>query len=87
MAMSDRPIASLGILSSAVYGYRRNASRLTWMRYSAIKDGTIIVRFIIAFNGTDTQVREVGDELWMPTRVTLERSTSPAQLGRGTHQV
>ena len=47
------------------------------MRYSAIKDGTIIVRFIIAFNGTDTQVREVGDELWMPTRVTLERSTSP----------
>jgi|MesohylFT_1024984.scaffolds.fasta_scaffold04479_3 hypothetical protein len=77
MAMSDRPLASLGILSSAVYGYRRNASRLTWMRYSAIKDGTIIVRFVIAFNGTDTQVREVGDELWMPTRGTLERSTSP----------
>ena len=43
-----RPLASLGILSAASYGYRRAAVRENVLTYDAFADRTLLARFVIA---------------------------------------
>lgn len=43
-----QPIASLGVLSAAAYAFRRQVVRSTWMRYSEVRCGSLITRFVVA---------------------------------------